>query len=138
MEMEQIRFSEKSSRDREASHNLDRDGLIAFIRELIERRGISANRLATHLGLSRTTVSRWLSGKDVPSPASCHRIAEYSGIPSTRILSLAGHLVPQPDSGPVHLPEFREYVTKKYPGEMDEDLIAMVEVVLERRRERGN
>ena len=32
------------------------------------------------------------------------------------------------------LPEFREYARQKYPNELDEDLITMIENLIERRR----
>jgi len=31
-------------------------------------------------------------------------------------------------------PEFREYARKKYPDELDEDIITMIEDLIERRR----
>ena len=33
-----------------------------------------------------------------------------------------------------NLPEFREYARQKYPNELDEDLIIMIEALIERRR----
>jgi hypothetical protein len=42
------------------------------------------------------------------------------------------------DSSPVEWPEFREYARKKYGKELDEDLIAMIEDLIERRRSRIN
>lgn len=35
-------------------------------------------------------------------------------------------------------PEFREYALRKYPNELDEDLITMIEDLIERRRKRHN
>jgi len=32
------------------------------------------------------------------------------------------------------VPEFREYARQKYPNELDEDLITMIEDLIERRR----
>jgi len=34
------------------------------------------------------------------------------------------------------LPEFREYALKKYPDELDEDLVTMIEDLIERQREK--
>ncbi len=34
-------------------------------------------------------------------------------------------------------PEFREYSSKKYGSELDDDLITMIEGLIERRRDRG-
>ena len=36
-----------------------------------------------------------------------------------------------------NLPELREYFHNKYPNEVDDDLITMIEDLIERRRERG-
>jgi hypothetical protein len=38
----------------------------------------------------------------------------------------------------VHLPEFREYALHKYPNELDEDMVTMIEDLIERRRARGH
>ena len=35
-------------------------------------------------------------------------------------------------------PEFREYARQKYPNELDEDLITMIEDLIERRRQNRN
>jgi len=92
--------------------------------------------MAADLGVSHATVSRWLSGKDVPSTKSCQRLAAYSGIPLERVLSIAGHLPSISEKSPLDWPEFREYAQRKYPDELDEDLITMFEDLIERRRER--
>ncbi len=102
----------------------------------MRRRGISANQLAAELGLSHATVSRWLSKKDIPSPQSCQRLAEVSGVQLERILSLAGHMPQLSEIEADELPEFREYALVKYSTELDEDLITMIEDLIERRRKR--
>ena len=40
----------------------------------------------------------------------------------------------QPVKSSNKLPEFREYARQKYPNELDEDLITMIEDLIERRR----
>ena len=92
------------------------------------------SQLARDLGVSHVTVSRWLAGKDVPSTKSCRKLAEYSGIPLEKIFSVAGHLPKMAKTGPPEWPEFREYALQKYPVELDEDLITMIEDLIERRR----
>ena len=113
------------------------ESIITFLKELMERRGVSASRLASDLGLSHATVSRWLSGKDIPSPRSCQKLAEQSGVPLVRVLSIAGYMPSLPNWDEAELPEFREYVRKKYSREIDEDLIIMIEDLIERRRKRN-
>jgi len=100
------------------------------------RRKRLPSQLAADLGVSHTTVKRWLSEDDIPNTRSCQKLAEYSGVPLEKILSLTGHLPRISEAIPTKWPEFREYAHRKYPHELDEDLIAMIEDLIERRRER--
>jgi transcriptional regulator with XRE-family HTH domain len=108
--------------------------LISFLKEIMRRRKRKPSQLAADLGISHATVSRWLSGADIPSPRSCYRMAEYSGVPAEKILSIVGHLPRIAEKPPAEWPEFREYARNKYPNELDEDLITMIEDLIERRR----
>ncbi len=110
--------------------------IISFLRELLRRRKSLPSQLAANLGVSHATVSRWLSSEDIPNTRSCQKLAEYSGVPQEKILSLVGHLPRIAEKGPPEWPEFREYARRKYPNELDEDLITMIEDLIERRRER--
>ena len=92
------------------------------------------SQLAANLGISHATVSRWLSGKDIPSVGSCRKLAEYSGVPLERVLSIAGHLPRVAEIAASEWPEFREYANQKYHDVLDEDLITMIEDLIERRR----
>jgi len=102
----------------------------------MRRRKRLPSQMAVDLGISHATVSRWLSGKDIPSIDSCRRLAEYSGVSIEKILSVAGHMPEITEKPPVDWPEFREYAKTKYPKELDEDLITMIEDLIERRRAR--
>jgi len=102
----------------------------------MRRRKCLPSQLAADLGVSHATVSRWLSDKDVPNTKSCRRLAEYSGVPLEKVLAIVGHLPRIAETGPPEWPEFREYARQKYPAELDEDLITMIEDLIERRRER--
>ena len=104
----------------------------------MRRRKLLPSQLASDLGISHTTVLRWLSGKDVPNTKSCNRLASYSGIDVQTIFSVTGHITKIPDTSIPNWPEFREYALQKYPNELDEDLIAMVEDLIERRRQKRN
>ena len=110
--------------------------IAAFLKELMRRRKRLPSQMAADLGISHVTVSRWLSGEDVPSTSSCRKLAEYSGVSLQKILSIAGHMTGIMEQGPVEWPEFREYARRKYPKELDEDLIIMIEDLIERRRVR--
>ncbi len=50
------------------------------------------SQLAAELGVSHTTIGRWLQGRDIPSTRSCQRLAEYSGVSLEMVLRIAGHL----------------------------------------------
>ena len=86
--------------------------------------------MAADIGVSHATVSRWLSGKDRPSPKSCQRIATYTVMSLRKIFAAAGHL-PGFNQEEVNLPEFREYARLKYPVEFDEDLINQIEGLIQ-------
>lgn len=110
--------------------------LISFLKEVMRRRKRKPSQLAADLGISHATVSRWLSVMDVPNTRSCHRLAEYSGVPVERVLSIAGHLPRIAEKSSLEWPEFREYARQKYPKELDDDMITMIEDLIERRRTR--
>ena len=112
--------------------------IVSFLKELMHRRKRLPSQLASDLGISHTTVLRWLSGKDVPNTKSCNRLAEYSGINMQTILSITGHITKITDPSLPNWPEFRQYAIQKYPNELDDDLITMIEDLIERRRQKGN
>jgi len=108
--------------------------LVSFLNEVMRRRNRKPSQMAAELGISHATMSRWLSGQDIPNTRSCRRLADYSGVPAEKIFSIAGHLPRVSEDPPVEWPEFREYARHKYPNELDEDLITMIEDLIERRR----
>ena len=111
--------------------------IVSFLKEVMRRRKRLPSQLATDLGVSHATVSRWLSGDDIPNPRSCQRLAEYSGVPLERVFSIAGYMPRIRDGGPAEWPEFGEYCRRKYPNQLDEGLVTVIEDLIERRRERG-
>jgi transcriptional regulator with XRE-family HTH domain len=110
--------------------------IVTFLEKLMKRRKRLPSQLAGDIGVSHPTVGRWLTGDDVPSTRSCRKLAEYSGVPAEEILSLAGHLPGVAQSPASEWPEFREYASSKYPEDLDEDIITMIEDLIERRRDR--
>ncbi len=108
--------------------------LADFLKEVMRRRQRKPSQLAADLGVSHATVSRWLSGQDIPNIRSCQRLADYTGVPVEKILAVAGYLPRVAERPPAEWPEFREYARRKYPTELDEDLIMMIEDLIGRRR----
>jgi len=111
--------------------------IVSFLNEVMRRRKRLPSQLATDLGVSHATVSRWLSGKDIPGIRSCQRLSEYSGVPLEKVLSIAGHLPWMREGEPAEWPEFGEYCRRKYPKELNEDLVTVIEDLIERRRGKG-
>src|SRR4030042_4434255 len=105
-----------------------------FLEEVIRRRKRKPSQLAADLGISHATVSRWLSGDDVPNTGSCQKLADYSGVPVENILSVVGHISRVSEKRDAEWRECREYARKMYSEELDEDLITMIEDLIERRR----
>jgi len=109
---------------------------VLFLKEVMQRRKRLPSQMASDLHISHATVIRWLAGTSIPSTQSCQKLSEYSGVPLSRILSLAGHAPPIAEAAPAEWPEFREYARRKYSDELDDDLITMIESLIERRRHR--
>jgi transcriptional regulator with XRE-family HTH domain len=116
--------------------NTEEVPIVTFLKEVMRRRRRLPSQMASDLGISHATVSRWLSGEDIPSTRSCQKLAEYSGAPLEKVLSIVGHLPSVAEIGYADWPEFREYARQKYPNELDEDLITMIEDLIERRRQK--
>lgn len=53
-----------------------------------------------------------------------------------RLSPVSATTVPAAGDSPDTWPEFREYSSKKYGSELDDDLITMIEGLIERRRDR--
>lgn len=110
--------------------------IVDFIKDITAQRGLSLRGLSRETGISASTISRWCEGKQVPSPESCRILAEYLSVSTEHVLALAGHLRPLHKENTDYLPEFREYAARRYPDELDEDIIAMIEDLIRRRRRR--
>lgn len=109
--------------------------LVSFLKELMHRRRRLPSQLAADLGVSHATVSRWLSGGDIPSTRSRQKLAEYGSVPLQKVLAIVGH-IPREEEPCADWPEFREYARRRYPNELDEDLITLIENLIEGRRKR--
>ena len=112
--------------------------IVLFLKETMRLHRRLPSQLAADIGLSHATVSRWLHGHDVPSTRSCRKLAELTGVPLQKILSLSGHFPAITESPSDTWPEFGEYARKKYSAELDEDLITAIENLIAQRRKRLN
>ncbi|MEE9520839.1 MAG: helix-turn-helix transcriptional regulator [Dehalococcoidales bacterium] len=110
--------------------------IVSFLKELMRRRKRLPSQLAADLGVSHATVIRWFSGEDVPCCRSCAKLAQYASVPLEKVLSIVGYIPRMAEARPPEWPEFREYARKKYPEELDEDLVTMIEDLIERRRQK--
>jgi transcriptional regulator with XRE-family HTH domain len=110
--------------------------IVSFLKQIMHRRKLLPTQLARDLGVSHPTVARWLTGEDIPSTPSCRKLADYSGVPLEKVLSIAGHLPRLAQTAPTEWPEFREYAQRKYPAELDEDTVTLIEDLIDRRRAR--
>jgi transcriptional regulator with XRE-family HTH domain len=114
------------------------ESLVNFLNDLIKQQKTSSTRLASALDVSHATMSRWLSGVVIPGVKSCKSIADYAGIPVDKVLSMAGYL-PEVETVPfAKWPEFREYARRKYPKELDDDLITMIEAIIRKKQQKSH
>jgi len=113
------------------SQNLDE-----FLKALMKRRRRLPSQLAADLGISHSTVLRWLSGVDLPSPPSCLKLAGYAALPVDEVMAIVGHIPPALRNGQSELPEFTEYALMKYP-EMDEELVSTIALVIQASRNKA-
>lgn len=56
------------------------------IKMLLEKKGITAYRMAADLGFPQSTVSEWLSGAYVPKADKLLKIAEYLEVPVEELI----------------------------------------------------
>ncbi len=102
----------------------------------MERYNCLPRHLAKELGISHSTLSRWLSGKNIPSSKYCHKLSQYSGTSLDTILAMVGYIPKTTAIDNVAWPEFREYASKMYPQDLDEDTISFIEDIIEYRKQR--
>jgi transcriptional regulator with XRE-family HTH domain len=57
------------------------------------RPDINQTSLALSIGVSQSTVSKWLRGTATPDPDNCHKVAQFFGVPAEDVLAIAGHLL---------------------------------------------
>jgi transcriptional regulator with XRE-family HTH domain len=110
--------------------------LVTFLTEIMDQKRCSPSQLATDLGVPYSTVHRWLHNKTLPTISSCRRLAEYTCLSLRTVFSRIDYIPPFLHSHPNSWPEFREYTSKKYPDELDDDLITLIEDLIAVRRDR--
>ena len=114
----------------------DSSPLVTFLTKIINQKRCSPSQLAAELGVCHSTVSRWLHRQATPGVDSCRKLSEYTGLSLPTVLSGIGYTPLPPDSSPDFWPEFREYASQKYPTELDDDLVTLIEDLIALRRNR--
>lgn len=110
--------------------------LVTFLIEVMHQQRCLPSQLANDLGVRYSTVHRWLHNKTLPNISSCRRLAEYTSLSLHTILSRIDYIPPFLHSPLNSWPEFREYASQKYPTELDDDLITLIENLIVLRRDR--
>lgn len=67
-----------------------------WLRREMELRHQSLGLFSVKLGVRVHVLNAWLSGRSVPSEATCARIAVFLGLPVWQMLEVAGHEPPTP------------------------------------------
>ncbi|MFA4835105.1 MAG: helix-turn-helix transcriptional regulator [Dehalococcoidia bacterium] len=98
-----------------------------LIHLLLRERKVSLRHLARVVGVSPSTLSRWASEKQMPSPRSCIRLAESLSLPLEQVYAFAGHPIPDQGRDTPVSPDFREYACRRFPEGFRDDMLAMIE-----------
>lgn len=65
-----------------------------YLKTLLDRRHWSQTDLANRIGVSKGTVSRWITDERVPDTTSCDLLADAFLVPIDDVLIAAGHRPP--------------------------------------------
>ena len=79
------------------------------IRAARQAAGLSQEKLAEQLGLTRQAVTKWETGQSAPSTENLLRLAEVLGVPVTALLGEAASSPPLAGQ-PLHILSFREFI----------------------------
>ena len=79
----------------------------ARIRAARQAAGLSQEKLAERLGLTRQAVTKWETGQSAPSTENLLRLAEVLGVPVSTLLDEAA---PQPPGHPLRILSTREFM----------------------------
>jgi transcriptional regulator with XRE-family HTH domain len=115
----------------------DNTPFVTFLTEIMSQYRCSLSQLAADLDIHYSTAHRWLHNRTLPNMDSCKRLADYANLSLQTVLSRIGYTPAYAESVSNSWPEFREYATKKYPDELDDDLITSIENLIAVRRDRN-
>ena len=68
-----------------------------WLAQQLSVRGWSSSELARRAGISQSSVSNVLTGKQIPGPEFCKGVAQALGMRTEELLQRAGHLPPIPE-----------------------------------------
>jgi transcriptional regulator with XRE-family HTH domain len=112
----------------------------AFLEAIRTQRGLSLRALALYVGVAASAMNKWRSGHQLPDPASCRKLAEFSGYPEEFILMLAGHVKPHSPIPQPQLtidPEVRLLIESLTLADQRRWVLPAVELALELREPRA-
>lgn len=79
---------------------MTQDQFAEWLTRQLRRREWSGADLSRRMGSGNSTVTMWLNGYRMPSPASAERLADVLGIDLDVVLAQAGHRPLEPDIDP--------------------------------------
>jgi transcriptional regulator with XRE-family HTH domain len=68
-----------------------------WLADELKTRAWSSSELARRAGISQSSVSNVLTGKQIPGLEFCKGVARALNVPADQLLRLAGHLAPMPE-----------------------------------------
>lgn len=69
-----------------------------WLNRQLQERNLSAREASKRAGLSNSAITRYMTEGGQPNLTSCHKLADFFGVPKETVLELAGHKDPEPDN----------------------------------------
>lgn len=77
--------------DANRSTEIHESPMDSFLWTILKKHRCLPTQLAFSIGVSPSSVSRWLNGKSTPSLRSCQKLAEYSGLAIADIVAISNN-----------------------------------------------
>ena len=106
---------------------------LTLLKKLMSRRKRLPCQLTVDLVINHSTIRRRPHSRYTTTPHLCRNLVKHSAVPLDAIPPITGTNQEIDSDKSIDWPEFREYARKKYPVELDDDLITMIEDLIEHR-----